>query len=502
MRPEYIADISIQPVKKIRRPDSLSSEQELSAVRFFTANMLTSEHRALECLLYSTSTQDTSVDWTPSPPDKLKKLTTTSSNVGRTNFIVDDATIEIEEELSRRREPVARRRRKPKIQLPPTERTIDLERVTSLLQQPVDGTQSLEEVLESITRHIRDSSSGDHGSRTLHGFSDAELTVGDIHAGMGALESLSRRTLDRSLSPIADDGEHEHTPLQTLMARLVSVPATLGLSTDVSGRDLSAAYDEIFLKWITSLPADIPGRVRLAKAKLASAVAADLILACSVLQLKEPADKETKPDGPNLELLDEMSQEPSSSLPTFSQQASALPTPSMTPSLITASSHPSSFAAPKLTRLGKYTTFSKPLPTILPRSLNNVLAHWKLGTHPSDYDWMSTSRNLTQKDDEEDEDLPERKRKRLQRRAERHIRRQRKEAAASEARQLASSQAPEIFSASQPMALQVESQPSAAVAESSQMSRFAGGMGVANSQVVAGRYGGRPPAKKKRKQGF
>jgi RNA polymerase I-specific transcription initiation factor RRN6 len=231
---------------------------------------------------------------------------------------------------------------------------------------------------------------------------------------------------------------------------------------------------------------------------MASSIAADLILACNVLRVEETEPK-LEPAGQDPE---SQTQEPWSSQPTFSQQTSALPTPSITPSITTASSHPSSFAAPELLRLSKYTTFSKPVPTILPRSLRRVLAHWKPGAQPDDYDWLSTSRNLTQKDnEEEDEGMPERERKRLQRRADRHIRRQRKEAAASEAMQLASSQAPAIFSASQPMAVQVESQPSA-VAQSSQMTIRGGPYAGATSQVVAGRFGGRPPAKKKRKQGF
>ena len=170
---------------------------------------------------------------------------------------------------------------------------------------------------------------------------------------------------------------------------------------------------------------------------------------------------------------------------------------------MTASSHPSTFAAPELERLSKYTTFSKPTSNVLPRSLTSVLSHWKIGSQPEDYDWLSTSRNLAEKDDEEDEDMTERERKRLQRRAERHIRRQRKEVAAAEASQLASSQAPAIFSASQPLAIrQVESQPNF-IAESSQMTAGGGSFGGGQmSQVVAGRFGGRPPARKKRKQGF
>ena len=92
----------------------------------------------------------------------------------------------------------------------------------------------------------------------------------------------------------------------------------------------------------------------------------------------------------------------------------------------------------------------------------------------------------------------------MQRRAERHIRRQRKEAAASQAAQMASSQAPEIaISASQPQVGRVgkmESQPVGVTASS--QSQGLGFGAPSASQVVPGRFGGRPPAKKKRKQGF
>lgn len=190
----------------------------------------------------------------------------------------------------------------------------------------------------------------------------------------------------------------------------------------------------------------------------------------------------------------------SSSQVQYSQR-SILPTPSpsATPSITTASSGTSVFA-PEVSRLARITSFSKPAPSALPRSLRNVLAHWPPDEDPDNYDWVKTSRRIRHADEafEDEAGMTEKERLRLQRRAERHIRRQRKEAAASQAAQIASSQAPEIaISASQPRGDKVESQPVGLAASSQIQDR-----GVPSaSQMVPGRFGGRP-AKKKRKQGF
>jgi RNA polymerase I-specific transcription initiation factor RRN6 len=100
---------------------------------------------------------------------------------------------------------------------------------------------------------------------------------------------------------------------------------------------------------------------------------------------------------------------------------------------------------------------------------------------------------------EADNDLTEKERAQMQKRALRHIKRQRKEAAASQAQQLASSQAPAILTASQPERASTMGSARNLVIGSSQSN----GMGVAAaSQVMPGRFGGKPPPRKKRKSGF
>ena len=186
-------------------------------------------------------------------------------------------------------------------------------------------------------------------------------------------------------------------------------------------------------------------------------------------------------------------------------QTPALPTPSASASTITGSSHLSSFAAPEVARLSKYTTFSEEAPPALPRALNKVLSHWAVGIDPAEYDWQSTARQVSRRGEEaDDDDMTEKERRQMQRRTERYIRRQRSEAEESQRQQMLSSQAPEIVSASQPAQRQglrrAESQVSAGAAVGSSQSY--GLSQMVASQVVPGPHGGRRPPRKKRKSGF
>jgi RNA polymerase I-specific transcription initiation factor RRN6 len=184
-------------------------------------------------------------------------------------------------------------------------------------------------------------------------------------------------------------------------------------------------------------------------------------------------------------------------------QSPGLPTPSATStgprSTATGSTHTTALSSQELTRLSRYTSFTKPPQSALPRRLRRVLTHWTPGTDPSTYDWQSATRSIEYGIDEaEHEEMTEKERKRFQRAAERHLRRQRREAEESQRQQLLNSQAPEIFSTSQPLFQpKAESQREyeSQGAGSSQM------QGMPASQILPGRLGGRPPIKK-RKYGF
>jgi RNA polymerase I-specific transcription initiation factor RRN6 len=366
--------------------------------------------------------------------------------------------------------------------------------------------------------------------RTLHSFAQAELDVGDVEAcssALARLESFQNVRADGSPEPASGDVENTHR----LALAPVDIPSSLGLEDLRLDTGLSSVYDCTLATWVTPLSENIPGRIRLAKAKLCGLVSAQLVLASQSLRIEEPPEMQPAEEDTQTQT---QSQDPHSQtlqLPshqfginrgfTFSQLASSQPfpssalptpsqtnTPSQTPSITTASTHTTLFSAPEPHRLSKFTTFTKPPPPALPRSLANILSHWTPGENLETYDWMSTARVLAQQDEDANEEMTETERRRAQRRAERHLKRQRKEAAASQAREVASSQAPAIFS--QPPR-GVESQPLSGMPPASSQFTAVGGTGV-TSQVEAGRFGGRPgpsaaaaagvAGKKRRRQGF
>ncbi|KAK8196794.1 hypothetical protein M8818_006961 [Zalaria obscura] len=302
-------------------------------------------------------------------------------------------------------------------------------------------------------------------------------------------------------------------------------------------------YDDIVRSWLGPVSVRVAGRVRLAKEQLARRIAADLCIASHGIGRAIPAsqqigsqamdeDQEIQQDGPTGEGALDPSRSRRTSLGVeslsrmtdsmaLSQPQTALPTPSATPSLTTStslSSHPTTLQAPEFARLQRYTTFSanKTAPGPLPKALGNKLSHWELGGDPDKYDWLTTQRQQDRDAEFEDEDLTPAERARIKRRAERHLRRQRRETAAAQAMGVMSSQAPEVFSASQPMgggstvgrmnlggSQQVgrpsmgRSQPFVLTSSQPSQSQM-----FPASQVEPGRFGGRPAKKRRRTEGF
>ncbi|RMX79750.1 hypothetical protein D0869_08078 [Hortaea werneckii] len=349
-------------------------------------------------------------------------------------------------------------------------------------------------------------------SQTLRDLRDGAVTVGDIEAMSSQLQNLA-------VAGVKTQGTKSEAPEEyslQLVLRHVRNHTVSSSQAEASELNLADVYNQMIDDYISPLPSTISGRTRLAKENIMRSAAADVALASRFIRAEEreqPTQEVQESQQQNWELpvrfgadvassqLLPSSQAYDSSSQVQHPQRSILPTPSpsATPSVTTASSGTSIFA-PEASRLARVTSFSKPTPSALPRSLRNVLAHWPPDEDPDNYDWVKTSRRIRHADEafEDEAGMTEKERLRLQRRAERHIRRQRKEAAASQAAQIASSQAPEIaVSASQPRADKVESQPVGLAASSQIQDR-----GVPSaSQMVPGRFGGRP-AKKKRKQGF
>ncbi|GAB1726061.1 hypothetical protein NU195Hw_g1167t1 [Hortaea werneckii] len=349
-------------------------------------------------------------------------------------------------------------------------------------------------------------------SQTLRDLREGAVTVGDIEAMSSQLQDLAVTGV--GAKDIKSEAPEEHN-LQ-LVLRHVRNRAVPSSQADHFELSLTDVYNQMIDDYISPLPPTISGRTRLAKENLMRSVAADVALASRFICTEEPEQPiqevqesqqqswelpmRSGADFASSQLLPSSQAYDSSSQVQYSQRPILpTPSPSATPSVTTASSGTSIFA-PEVSRLARITSFSKPAPSALPRSLRNVLAHWSPDEDPENYDWVKTSRRIRHADEafEDEAGMTEKERLRLQRRAERHIRRQRKEAAASQAAQIASSQAPEIaISASQPRADKVESQPVGLAASSQIQDR-----GVPSaSQMVPGRFGGRP-AKKKRKQGF
>ncbi|KAK4987075.1 hypothetical protein LTR66_007691 [Elasticomyces elasticus] len=307
---------------------------------------------------------------------------------------------------------------------------------------------------------------------------------------------------------------------------------------------LSSIYKTIVGHWLAPLSPKVPGRTRLAMEQQARNIAAELALASLRLRVEDPAhvDKHNRPSTVNLEepasqslsfnLPDRSSQPTTPSQPKRESQRSgvqtsgynlptpqrlhavtALPTPSptATPSVASQSlSHAnSSTRLPAYDRLNCYTNFAvgRRAPRTLPKSLNNLLSHWTIGEDPDQYDWLETQRNIDREADAEDEQLTERDKARIRRRAQRHLERQRRETAAAASQAQASSQAG-LVAFSQPTAIPSRidrdapalTQPMGAVGPVA--SQMTDGQVLAASQIEPGRFGGRAPVRKKRKIGF
>ncbi|KAK5114827.1 hypothetical protein LTR62_001984 [Meristemomyces frigidus] len=477
---------------------SLALDLRDSGVIFTCMTVLNKDFTLQQSLLYSHSVPGTEL----AEPTWQSRLGITASQLRK-----DTCIVEADEDLGGA-DSVQRKRPVSAFRLRKTQRNprragaswaLPWAGVVDALQTPASsGLGSIEDVLHSLTGQPHDSEHGESpGWRLLVDLLVDEITVPDFDKALAMLQSLCARGTQTNRSD-AQGG--------------MALPQEIAKLATAGNANLRSVHAAIVRAYITPLPASVSGRVRLAKEQLARRMAAEVTLASLVLR---PVPQDSRPQ---TELDYQSFDLPVRAGPvagtTFSSEAashlSALPTPSPSatpaPSTITSSSHPSSLAAPEISRLSRYTTISKPSSGGLPRSLNNVLAHWTLGANPEDYDWRTTSKRLVPSQEQEDEQrMPEKERQRVQKRAERHLRRQRKEAEASRRQMAASSQVPGIASASQPQPQYAhrttESQLTTGAVGSSQGMGYTAGQGA--SQIVPGRFGGRPPPqKKRRKQGF
>ncbi len=295
----------------------------------------------------------------------------------------------------------------------------------------------------------------------------------------------------------------------------------------------SVVYDKLISYWLAPLPAEVPAKLRLAKEKLARKIAVEVCLASVsaeteespvndsdliasqgagtvksttasfALPVRQPSEVDAAVGARTVlrSLGPDFDKAPNSSmsLPQSSRDAEvALPTPELTPSLKSSSSVSSRLT--DLTEakhnLNRYGVFPQTL--LLTRPLERCLSHWTVGADPAQYDWESTSRNL--QNSGEGNELSASQQRRLKRKTERLLKRQRREA--------------QIRPDETGPATDVRPQPhpawrsSPALADRQVSSQIAPSQPVLASQLERGRHGGRPPVnvqaanKKKRKAGF
>jgi RNA polymerase I-specific transcription initiation factor RRN6 len=454
------------------------------------------------------------------------KLLGTSARI-KEDFVVDDDLVTTNvADLTL--QPVAsyvKQRRQRAEHLFGQEWALDYQRTAGKVGQRTTQTRSIEDVLTQTQEMLEQPPELEFTPmQTLFELSAGELTMSDMDRISAQIAHLTEMA-PPSTSQLPGEMDDNDFSKRIVLRSIEGTPLPGLLSTDHPAGVFASTYDAIISDWITPLHNKVPGRIRLAKEQLARRLAAELTLASHILRSEDIEEQpESQQDAnPTLEsqswdlpmhLASSQVQNPfASQLKSQSQSVLPTPSPTGTPSVTTASSRATTLFSAEISNLSKFTTFTKSTPSALPRSLSKLLSHWTPGTDPASYDWVATSRSISQRTREEEADsqLTEKQRARAHRKAERYIRRQRKEAEASQAQMLASSQMPELaVSASQPQLPSARKPAAASQGRQGPAPPTFGGMlsssqhmgpGAA-SQAVPGRFGGRPPVKKKRKQGF
>ena len=455
-------------------------------------------------------------------PTWERDLTKSVRNVSDDDFIADDEDIDETQTETLSVEPISNfaMRMREQAQADPRDWTVQYDHVVRRLNNvDVTDVTDIDELLEVVQETLRKS----EVDKTLpfgivRELAEGEITLQDIESVSARLEKLlSNHAGSVTGATYKEEAEHEDQGPQ-LTLRSMTLPSTLRIPGNDPSDRLRATVENILETWTPPATAKISEIVRHSRAQLARRMAIEVCLASLIIRLEDSATEQlplsqsqtgtqsqawelpVRPGAPPSSrttpslYLEASSQESSSRLPTPSDSAST--------SAVTSPN-------PALARLSRYTTFTgQPSPAPLPRRLNRVLAHWTLGADPTTYDWASASRHFSRRDAEEGaegEELTEKERARLQRRTERYVRRQRREAEETQRMQVLSSQVPEIarggnLNLPQPGRLARAGSQLGGESQSQSQSQSQG-QAVA-SQVLPGRYGGRPAKKKRRKSGF
>ncbi|KAF2203198.1 hypothetical protein GQ43DRAFT_279210 [Delitschia confertaspora ATCC 74209] len=382
---------------------------------------------------------------------------------------------------------------------------------------------------------VEDPMPQDNPLGTLFDFAQAQFSVEDIDKASSQLSQLFE--LHR------EDADNESSSFELQRIAPAEILRLVGNKAEEPA--ISSIYDFILQNWIAPLPSTIPGRVRYVKEQLARRIATEIMLASSRISVVEPPQQaepkisqstssqittqEWSATVPVLSSPRKQSERGSSAIPGSSFPLplissspppyiprNTLPTPEPTPSIVSGSTFASSIAAAPFnptSHLRKHLTINNP-PATMPPSVNQVLLHWQIGDDPGMYDWDMMTKAVHEKLNVDDEASLARRAK-LQRKAERHLRRQRRETMAMVQKGILREKAE-----SQPIMPTVpnnfmRSSPGPGFGGGSVGgSGFGGGFGgggssqgttqpvVVASQVERGVHGGRPKKKKARMSGF
>jgi RNA polymerase I-specific transcription initiation factor RRN6 len=491
----------------------------LQRALFFNMATLHKDLSLKQTLHVTSATEDSLPELTP--PTWERDLTKSVHIVSDDDFIVDDEDVDETQTETLSVEPVSNfaMRLREQAQADPRDWTVQYDHAVRRLNNvDVTDVTDIDEVLEVVQETLRES----EVDKTLpfgivRELAEGEITLQDIESVSARLEKLLSDHAG-SLTGVTykDEAKCEDQGPQ-LTLRSMMLPSTLRIPGNNPSDRLRATVENILETWTPPATVNLSEIVRHSRAQLARRMGIEVCLASLIIRLEDPTTEQLPQNQSQKESQSQAWELPvrpgaspsSRTTPSLYFEASSqlgssrLPTPSDSASVsgVTGSD-------PAIARLGRYTTFAgKPSLAPLPRRLNRVLAHWTIGADPASYDWASASRHFSRREDEEaeGEELTEKERARLQRRTERYVRRQRREAEETQRMQLLSSQVPEIVSGSQPGRLVgATSQLGVSGGESQSQSQNQGRsqpQAVA-SQVLPGRHGGRPPKKKKRKSGF
>jgi RNA polymerase I-specific transcription initiation factor RRN6 len=312
---------------------------------------------------------------------------------------------------------------------------------TGQSRQNTPNPGTVEDYVTGLAQSVKDRLENEYqGSNTGSDLADFTSFSGDIDEASSAfLEILSN----------LDQMEGEDARLSatvSTVAPLIFNDNTSRFNED-AGPELSEIYDRLVEAWVSCLPSNTPGIVRLAKERQVRSIATELYLSSTIFGIRdrtarvpEPLESEDitlpvrgKPQSMGSEL---SSSQLMSSQPAYvssSATIKGLPTPDRTPSVPPApypENPQRSWQDGAISRLRDYAISVRRQPALGP-ARSSILAHWpsRPGSDPSKYSWEATRKATAAEevDDSDEEEARRRKREqeKRQRRTEKFLARER-----------------------------------------------------------------------------